>query len=47
MASCSMKPTKFKRPVHIDCHLPIKEYENTTDIVAIFCLDDSPVKLIN
>lgn len=41
MASCSMKPTKkFKRSVHIDCHLPIKEYDNTTDIVVIFCLDD-------
>lgn len=41
MASCSMKPTKkFKRPIHIDSHLPIKEFENTTDIVAIFCLDD-------
>ncbi len=41
MASCSTKPTKkFKTPIHIDCHLPIKEYENTTDIVVIFCLDD-------
>ena len=41
MASLSTKSKKnFARPIHIDGHLPTKDFDNTSDVIAVFCLDD-------
>lgn len=41
MASNSVKIKKKKKNlVHIDSHLPIKEFHSTTDVVVLICLDN-------
>ena len=41
MASNSINVNKkYKRIAHIDGHIPVDDVKNTTDLVAIICLDD-------
>ncbi len=40
MASNSINTKKQYSKIHIDAHLPTKEFKNTTDMVVFFCLND-------
>ncbi len=41
MASNSIKKTKnYKALVHIDSHLATSQFDNTSDVVVLFCLDN-------
>jgi len=40
MASNSINAPKQNSLVHMDAHLPTKEFNNTTDLVVFFCLND-------
>ena len=40
MASNSVKVDKQNSKIHMDAHLPTKQFDNTSDVVIFFCLND-------
>ena len=40
MASNSVKVDKQNSKIHMDAHLPTKQFNNTSDVVIFFCLND-------
>lgn len=40
MASNSIKVDKQNSKIHMDAHLPTKQFDNTSDVVIFFCLND-------